>query len=341
MILVTGGTGLVGSHVLYKLCCDNKSIRAIHRKSSNIDLVKKIFFHYSDKGEELFQKIEWLEGDINDVVMLEEAMKSVTEVYHCAALVSFNKRDYENLMKFNVEGTANVVNACLDAKVRKLVYVSSVAALGKGEENKLLTENDHWTNEPDISNYSISKHKAEQEVWRGIEEGLNAIMVNPCVILGPHDWNRSSTAAFKTVYKGLKFYTSGSNAVVDVRVVAEAMIQLMKSDITAQRFLIISENLTVKEVISKMAYAFGKPAPKRKVSKFTMNVARILESIKSKFSRREPRITKETTSAAFKQYAYSNEKIKQLLPDFNCGTADEAVKNAVAFFTKYYIHEKR
>ncbi|HYG50102.1 MAG TPA: NAD-dependent epimerase/dehydratase family protein [Flavobacteriales bacterium] len=337
MILVTGGTGLVGSHVLLQLCKQKQAIRALYRPGSNRELVRKIFTYYSPANDALFNAIEWVEGDITDVLSLEDAMKGVDYVYHCAALVSFKKQDREKLQKINVEGTYNVVNACLDAGIKKLCYVSSTAALGKGEENKLLNETDMWTLEPDISNYSISKHKAEQEVWRGSEEGLNVVMVNPCLVVGPHNWNIGSTAVFKNVYRGLKWYTPGSNAVVDVRVVADAMVRLMESDITAQRFLVITENVNFKDFCTLMAQAMDKNPPRRQVSRFVAALGRRVEAIRAKFTGTEPRITKETLQAAFKNFSYNSEKLKKALPDMHTSTAKEAVENAVGFFKKEYF----
>jgi len=332
---------LVGSHILLDLCKMGMPVRATYRQGSDRDLVRKIFAYYNPEFDKLFSTIHWVEADITDVLALEDAMVGVEYVYHCAALVSFNKRDREKLEKINVEGTANVVNACLDAGVKKLCYVSSVAALGKGEENKLLDENSKWTHEDDVSNYSISKHLAEQEVWRGSEEGLNVVMVNPCVILGPHNWNIGSTVIFKNMYEGVKYYTSGSNAVVDVRVVADAMIRLMNSDITAQRFLVISENLDFKEFCTKIATAMHKKPPSKEVSRFTAGIGRRLESIRAKLTGTQARITKETIQAAFKRYSYSNQKLKDTLPGINTGTADGAIKNAVGFFEKHYYPNQK
>lgn len=341
MILVTGGTGLIGSHLLLDLCKFGKPVRALYRPRSDRELVRKIFNYYSPNFDSLFLTIEWVEGDITDVISIEDAMKGVEYVYHCAALVSFKKRDREKLEKINVEGTSNIVNACLEAKIKKLCYVSSVAAIGKGEENKLLDENAKWTHENDVSNYSISKHLAEQEVWRAGEEGLNVVMINPCVVLGPHNWNIGSTVVFKNIYNGLNFYTSGSNAVVDVRVVSDAMIRLMEGEISAERFLVISENLNFKDFCTKMALAMNKKPPTKNISRFMAGVGKRLETIRAKLTRTEPRITKETLNAAFKRFSYSNEKLKKALPELNMRNADEAIKNSVGFFEKNYINQER
>lgn len=338
MILVTGATGLVGSHLMLDLCKKGQRVRGMCRAGSNKALVRKIFAYYGESNTTLFDTIEWVEADLNDVLSLEDAMNGITHVYHCAALVSFKKYDRDRLMKINAEGTANLVNACLDAGIKKLCYVSSTAAIGKGLENTLLTEKDHWVKTPDISNYSISKHLAEQEVWRGIEEGLNAVMVNPCVIIGPHDWNLGSTFTFKTVYKGLKYYTAGSNAVVDVRKLTAVMVQLMESDISAERFLVISENLPFKTLFTKIAIAMDKKPPRTEVGKFTAGLGRIGEAIRAKFAGTEPRITKETVQAAFKQYSYSCEKLKKALPGVDLGNADDAIENTVTFLKKNYYN---
>jgi nucleoside-diphosphate-sugar epimerase len=334
MILVTGATGLVGSHLMLDLCKKGYKVKAMCRPGSDKALVRKIFLHYSPQNETLFNGITWTEGDLNDVFSLEEALEGVEYVYHCAALVSFKKYDRDALMKINAEGTANVVNACLDAGIKKLCYVSSTAAIGKGIEHTLLTENDKWVKTPDVSNYSISKYLAEQEVWRGSEEGLKVVIVNPCVILGPHNWNLGSTFTFKNIYRGLKYYTSGSNAVVDVRTLSRVMMALMESDIAGERFLVISENLGFRELFTKIAQAMDKKPPRTRVGKGMANLGRLAEAVMAKFRGSEPRITKETMQAAFKNYSYSSEKLKKALPGIDLGNADDAIANTVDFLKK-------
>ena len=206
MILVTGGTGLLGTHLLIELCKGDEKIRAIKRERSNLALVEQLFcFYNAENGKQLFSKIEWIDADINDIIELEDAFEGVDTVYHCAAVVSFDPKDYTRTDKINREGTANVVNCCLDAKVKKLCHVSSTAAIGRTKESEVITEKNSWKNTPENSWYAISKYNAEREVWRGIEEGLNAVIVNPCVILGPSDWNSSSSSLFQTAAKGLKY----------------------------------------------------------------------------------------------------------------------------------------
>ena len=229
MIFVTGGTGLLGSHLLISLTRRTNSIRAIYRSEKKIEQLKCVFkFYYPENWQSYFKKIEWLKGDILDVPFLQESMKNFSQVYHCAALVSFHKRDFNLCMKINREGTANVVNVCLENRIDKLCYVSSTAAIG-GDDFIENNENRKWKTTPSTSGYSISKYSAEKEVWRGIEEGLDAVIVNPCVILGAGNWNDSSLTIFRTMRKGVKFYPPGSNAQVDARDVAEIMCRLMNS----------------------------------------------------------------------------------------------------------------
>lgn len=332
MILVTGGTGLVGSHLLFRLAQGAIPVRAIKRTSSNTELVKKIFGYYAAEGEKLFSKIEWVEGDVTDIFSLEDALEGVEKVYHCAAIVSFDPRDQAKMEKTNAEGTANVVNACLDAKVKKLCYVSSVAALGRTRDNsELIDENTQWKTSPENSFYAITKYNAEREVWRGAEEGLDVVMVNPCVIIGPSDWNVSSSMMFRVAYNGLKIYAEGSNAFVDVRDVAECMEKLMESEIKSERFLTTSENLPFKKVFDTVLREFGKKETRIKVRPWMSAVGWRVEKWKTKVFGGQPRITRETAMAAHQHYCYSSEKIKnrlghQFIP------VEEAVKNACGFY---------
>ncbi len=205
MVLVTGGTGLVGSHLLLQLSSQNKNIRAIYRKSSSFVNVKRLF----ENAGESFQQIEWMEGDILDVSSLAEAMQGVEKVYHCAAMISFSPEDRERMLEINRTGTANVVNLCLESGVQKLCYVSSVAAINRLHEEEIITESTPWEENADNSNYAVSKQAAEREVWRGMAEGLKAVIVNPGIIIGPGNWNSGSGKLFSSVWNRLKFYSEG------------------------------------------------------------------------------------------------------------------------------------
>lgn len=331
MILVTGGTGLLGAHLLYELVSHGQSVRAIKREKSDLKHVENIFCFYSSDGKNLFSKIEWVEGDILDIFSIEDALVGVDKVYHCAAIVSFRQSELALINKLNSEGTANVVNACLTSGVKKLCHVSSTAALGKTERNEPITENTKWKVSNQNSNYSISKLNAEREVWRGIEEGLDAVIVNPCVILGPGKWTDSSTAMFKTVYNGLKFYTNGSNGFVDVRDVAKVMVQLMDSEIKSERFLVTGENLKFREIFNWMSDEMKKERPKIAVSNELSEFAWRFEGVKTYFTGKSPRITKEMARASHRNYAYSHEKLKNAI-DFTPTPIRETIKNTVEFF---------
>lgn len=331
IVFVTGGTGLVGSHLLLNLAKAGNTVRALKRESSNIDVVKRIFAYY--RNEDLFQKIIWVDGDITDVISLEDGIGEAKYVYHTAALVSFNPSDKQKLYKFNIEGTANVVNACLEKRVRKLCYVSSTAAVGKSKNDETVVESNAWDEEEVNSNYAISKHYAENEVWRGVAEGLSAIIVNPCVIIGPGDWNRSSSTLFRTVQKGLKFYTGGSNAFVDVRDVADAMEMLMKSDIDSDRFLLVGENLSYKSLFEKIATSMEVNPPTILVKGLWIDLFWRLEKLRTFFTRNSPVVTSESAQSAVNSVAYSANKFSDKMK-YTFRDIDEATANAGSFYKR-------
>ena len=328
MIFVTGGTGLLGSHLLVELTQRNDSVRALYRSKSRIKIVQHLFqFYYGDNWEDFFPKIEWIQGDILDLTSLNNALQGCKRVYHCAALVSFHPKDFDKVIKINREGTANVVNLCLSNAVEKLCYVSSTAAVG-GEDGKIINENHSWKNSPSTSGYSISKYSAENEVWRGIEEGLNAVMVNPCVILGPGDWNDSSLTLFKTMEKGVRFYPPGANAIVDARDVARIKVQLMQSEIHAQRYLCIGNNQTFKKLMDSIAEELKVKKPTTPVKRWMVNSVRRILGFISIFTRKRSSVTSETVHSLFANYAYDAGKIKKEL-NYTFYPLEETIHNAV------------
>jgi dihydroflavonol-4-reductase len=313
MILVTGGSGLVGGCLLEALVQQNVPVRAIYRRQMPV---------LKNKAHE---KIEWVETDILDVTGLETAMQGVTQLYHAAAIVSFNPRRRAELLKINAEGTANVVNIALEAGVKKMVHVSSVAALGRIREGQTITEAMNWTPETSNSIYGESKYQGEMEVWRGIAEGLDAVIVNPTMVLGAADWNKSSTKIFKSVYDEFPWVTEGVTGWVDVRDVVKAMMQLMKSEVNAERFILSAENRSFKEVFTAIAKAFGKKPPHRRVTPFLGGVVWRLEALKSRFTGKEPLVTKETAKTAQAHVYFSNEKLKQFLPGFEYRNLENSI----------------
>jgi nucleoside-diphosphate-sugar epimerase len=314
MILVTGGTGLLGSYLLRELVQQGKRVRAIYRAAPSP------FLSAAEHAA-----IEWIACDILDVVGLAEAMQGVAEVHHCAAVVSFNPKKRKKLLQINVEGTANVVNAALDAGVRKLVHVSSVAALGRIREGQTVNETMNWTKETSNSVYGESKYKGELEVWRGIGEGLNAVIVNPSIILGAGDWTRGSSELFKSAYDEFPWYSEGVTGFVDARDVVKAMIDLMQSDVQAERMILSGENCTYKEVLTWMAESFGKKPPQKKIRPFLASLVWRFEALKSRFTGKDPLVTKETAQTALTKVYFDNSKVKQLLPDFSFTPIRETV----------------
>jgi len=328
MILVTGGTGLLGSHLLLQLTREGKSVRALFRNSTRIDRVKDLFkFYEPDHFERFFALITWAEGDILDLPSLEEAMQDVTDVYHCAGLVSFATSDFKKVMKINREGTANMVNCALHAGIRKFCHVSSTAAIGY-TENGLTNELVTWKNGPEVSGYSVSKYSAEKEVWRGIEEGLNAVIVNPCVIFGAGNWDESSLAIFRSVEKGLSFYTPGANSFVDARDVAEIMMRLMDSDISSERFLCTGENMSFRELTSRIARKMNKKEPAVATPRWLAGIGWRFAALLGLLSGKKPMITKDTVSSAYKTIAYDTSKVRSAL-GFTFRTADDTIQNTL------------
>ncbi len=316
MILVTGGAGLLGKELIKQLLLQGKRVRAIYNNTKLPD------FH-SDS-------LQQMQCNILDVVGLEEAMKGVEYVYHCAAIVSFNPKRKQEMFKINIEGTANVVNAALDAGIKKMVYVSSVAALGRIRENELINETMNWTEETSNSAYGQSKYLAEMQVWRGIGEGLDAVMVNPVIILGAGDWNSGSSQIFKTAYNEFPWYTEGSTGFVDVRDVVKAMIELMNSDITAERFIISAENRTYADVFNLMAKAFGKKLANKKVTPLLAKIVWRLEAIKSFFTGKDPLLTKETAATAMTKANFDNSKLKRFIPGFSYRKIEDSIADTCA-----------
>lgn len=334
MILVTGGTGLVGSHLLYDLVRSGKAVRALKRKHSNTRNVEKVFSYYTDQSAALFKKIEWVDADLLDIYSLLPAMDGVDYVYHCAAMVSFEPKHEEEMMRSNIEGTANMVNAALTKNIKKFCHVSSIATLGREENEPLITENMFWKTSPENSNYAISKYGAEREVWRAAEEGLPVIIVNPSLIIGGGNWQQSSSNMFSKAYKGIRFYTDGINGFIDVRDVCTLMILLTESDIVNQRFILNAENATLRHYFDLIHTAFGKSKPTIKAGKLLSSFAWKAEKIKYLLTGAAPLITKETARSAHRISRFSNSKILNIFPGYQFISLDESVKATASLYLK-------
>ncbi|WP_070138347.1 SDR family oxidoreductase [Crocinitomix algicola] len=313
MVFITGGTGLLGSHILLELVKRDKVIRALKRPTSSLKQVETVFHYYlGEKAPKLLDKIEWVNGDILDVQSLDNAMDGIETVYHCAALVSFRKKDFKRLMKINKEGTANVVNMALENGVKRFCHVSSTAALGRTSK-EFYTESNKWVTAADNSNYAISKYSAENEVWRGKEEGLEVVIINPSVILGIGDWNESSLTIFKEVRKGLKFYTQGMNAFVDARDVAFVFCELDEKNLINERYLTISENIAFKDLFKMIAREFGIKGPTIEAKPWMAQIVWRIEGVLAFLFGKKQNITKETAHSSMSITKYSNDKVRKAL----------------------------
>jgi len=334
MILVTGGTGLVGTHLLYDLIRSGKKVRVIKRANSNVSNVKKVFSYYTSDADSLLKNIEWMDADLLDVYSLMEVMEGVEQVYHCAAMVSFERKHLNEMTQINVEGTANMVNAALEKGIKKFCHVSSIASLGRAERGELTSEETFWKSSPENSNYSITKYAAEREVWRASEEGLNVVIVNPSLILGGGNWTQSSSNMFTKAFNGIKFYSEGTNGFIDVRDVAALMIRLMESDISSQRFLLNAENASFRHYFDLIHDTFEKSRPSIKAGKFLTGLAWRAESLRAMLIGSPPLITRETSVSANRKSSFSNEKILKTFPEYKFISLAQSVKDTCALYVK-------
>lgn len=299
---------------MYHLLLNNTTpIRAIHMQNSDLTAVKKVFNYYSSEGESLFNRIRWVEADLNNIPALELAFQDIIYVYHCAALISFSSGDYQKMRRVNIEGTTNIVNLCISRKIEKLCYVSSIAAIENGNEGELINESDNWTNTGHKSGYAITKYGAEMEVWRCSQEGVDVIVVNPGVILGSGFWHKGTGNMFRRINNGLKLYTEGVTGFVGVADVVRAMILLMSSEVRNERFILVAENLSFRKVLSMIADALNKEKPKIKINKFMSEFLWRIEMLRSKITLSAPLLTKYSAKSSVSNHPYSSEKIKNTL----------------------------
>jgi nucleoside-diphosphate-sugar epimerase len=316
MILLTGGTGLVGAHLLFHLMesrsIGGENVRAIYRNAQSIEKTKNLFNLY--KKPDLFDAIEWIQADITDIPALEKAFIGIDYVYHCAALISFDPKDEDLIRKTNIEGTANIVNFCIANSIQKLCFVSSIAALGDlAPHEKIITEETEWNPEKPHSDYAISKYGAEMEIWRGQQEGLKVIILNPGVILGPGFRNQGSGVLFTKVKKGLSFYTLGNSGFVAVTDVVRSATQLMKSEIHNERFTLIAENIVFQNLLNTIADSLSVKRPNIHASTLFMEICWRIDWIVSAVFQQERKLSKATAKASYSKNKYSNEKIKGTL----------------------------
>ena len=328
MILITGATGLVGSHLLIQLTQQGHPCKALYRNHDKIKDVKALYhYYYPEESSEKWDGIQWVSCDLLNLMEIDVAMGGVDYVYHCAALVSFFKADFESCIKNNRIATANIVNYSLKHQIKKLCYVSSTAAIGvnvKGATNEM----NKWEPGNEVSGYSVSKFLAEKEVWRGIEEGLNAVMINPCVIFGPGDWNNSSLAIFKAAKKGMPFYPPGANAIVDVRNVVTAMIQLTESTISKERYLCVGPNLRFHDLFQSLCKALGKNSPKFTAPKFVALFYALMNELLGHITGKRTGVSIESVHSGYKTITYNREKLDKIVSQ-SYYSLDETIHNVI------------
>lgn len=330
MVLITGATGLVGSHLMIRLLENNIKVRAMYRSEKSLQKTKKLFQDYDKIA--LWDTIEWIQVDITDVPSLENAFQNIDEVYHCAALISFDPNDEKVLRKTNIEGTANIVNFCLAYKIKKLCHVSSIAALGDLKEfENTITEETEWNPEVAHSDYAISKYGAEMEVWRGQQEGLWVSSVNPGVILGPGFWDSGSGLLFKKVAEGLPFYTKGNTGFVGVDDVVKAMTRSMDHHKNGERYILVSENITYEKMLRMIAEALQVKPPQFYAKPWMTEWYWRIDGLLSILTGRKRILSRSAARSLHQTQSYANEKIHSEL-DFEFQDIERCIRDMAKFY---------
>ncbi|MFZ4785931.1 MAG: NAD-dependent epimerase/dehydratase family protein [Flavobacteriales bacterium] len=328
MNLVTGANGLLGMHLMLHLLKQGQSVRGLVRSNSNREIVKRVFQFY--QAESLYNQIEWVNGDVLDVISLQAAMQGVEHVYHTAAVVSYHKSDRQAMYKVNVEGTANVVNSAMACGVKKLGHVSSIAALNRFKYNPV-TEIGEWEDSDDNTHYGITKHLSEMEVWRAGQEGLDIVILNPGFIIGPGDFSRSSTSVFSKLDEGFSYYPPGGTGFIGAKDAAEALVKLMQSKISQERFIAVSESLSMKELFQGISEAINRPIPMKEAQPWMLQVARIAEWLKQIFTGKKALVTKETVKNASLRFYYSSAKLESAV-GMSFTPIDQCIQEAGVFY---------
>lgn len=319
-ILVTGASGLLGRHLTRFLSASGYQVRALYHEHEPAAALKAL------------PGVQWLECDLLDIYDVEAAMEDVYDVYHCAGIVSFDKRMHEKMLHFNAEGTANIVDQALTNNVHKLVHVSSIAALGRTTATKEITEEEEWEETGHNTAYGTAKYMGEMEVWRGIGEGLNAVIVNPGIILGAGNWAEGSAHLMQVAYDEFPFYTYGVTAWVGVQDVVTIMHMLMQSDIAAERFILSAGNYPYREIFTMMAHALNRKPPHIAAGEWMTNAVWRISAIKSAIVGGKPFITKENARNAQHHSNYNNKKILRFFPEYSYMPMEETIKDMARSF---------
>lgn len=322
MILVTGASGLLGLHLLEALTTGRHTpIKALY----NSTLPR--FQH---------PLVTWIQVDLMDVYAVARVMEGVKQVYHCAAIVSFDSAKRDQLIYENEQITAHIVDEAIAEGIDKMVMVSSIAALGRvgAETGKPIDENTHWEDSKNNTAYAISKYRSEMEVWRGMAEGLNVAIVNPGIILGEGDFSKGSAQLMTNVAKEFPYYTKGVNGYVDVKDVVKAMLLLMDSDISGERYVLVEGNHSYQDLFTTMAQALGVKSPTKFAQPWMAEVVWRLDYLKSKLTGKHPLITKETARTAQSKSYYNNEKFLKAFPEFAYTPLEVTVKRMAEAYKK-------
>ena len=333
MIVVTGGTGLVGGNLLWHLLQENDKIISIRRLKSNLEPLRVIFSFYTNEPDTFLSRIEWKVADVLDENSLLEVFRNAKTVYHCAAVVSLGSGT-DTLLDTNIVGTKNVVDAAIKSGVEKLCFVSSIAACGKAEHGEMIDEESRWVDTENRSPYSRSKYLSEQEVWKGMARGLNAVIVNPGVILGVSGTETGSSQLFSRVRKGLMFYTNGGSGYVDVQDVVKVMMLLTNSQISSQRFVLVAENCSNRDVLNWMADGLGKRRPFIGIGKNLLWFVGIVSELLGKLLHFNPLIDRGTAHSATNREYYSSRKLQEAI-GFQFTTIEKSISEICEFQTKY------
>jgi len=318
MILVTGGTGFLGSYIIKNLVEKGHSVRAIRRSAKLPSWI----------SPEIFEKVEWVEGDVLDVISLSDAMQGVDAIIHSAAVVSFSKSGRKQMYRINIDGTANVVNTAIENSVRRIIHVSSIAAIGRTTTQQLVTEEKAWEENKNNTHYAITKHHSEMHVWRGFSEGLSGAIINPSTILGFGDWHKSSCAMFRNVYKGFNWYTNGINGFVGVEDTADAAVQLLFSEISQRKFIVSAENWVFRDLFNAIADGFSKQRPQKEATRTLGEIAWRIEYLRSLVTGKKPLLTKETAKVGQSQTSWDGTALLKALPGFHYTPLQEVIKTA-------------
>ncbi|SHF17580.1 NAD-dependent epimerase/dehydratase family protein [Chryseobacterium takakiae] len=334
MVFVTGATGILGRVIVLELLKKGKNVRAAKRATSNLDEVKHSYSFYTENPDDFFNKIEWINVDFDDIQSIQDALKGVDEVYHCAAKVGFNPDDAKEMYHTNVKGTQNLLYACENSEVKKFLHVSSVAVLDIDNENGELDEDSDFNPKEDHSAYAISKHLAEMEVWRASAEGLNVVIINPGMIIGSGSWGKSSGDVFPTMEKN-GFTFSGGTSYADVRDVAEISVELMERNIFGERFIIISENKRYAELAKQIRKELGLKEAKV-LTKFQLNMGIVANMLFGWLIPQLKMVTKSNVEAISRMKIISNKKVKERL-NYTFIPLEETID----FHLKNYINDKK